>query len=375
MSRRHFERMRRAAAASVVACGALLCAPTAGVAADATTTAGAESIAFLLLSVPALVLVVIAVRLTGFPKRSRRRREASGVEDSPMSARRTLTGARQAAKPSDASPTPSSPEPGRRREVATAVGNAKTPEPAAADAPDRPGPDTGPKGVRAVGYATWPKSESADDACTRQQFAAIDAFCRERGWRLLELVRDLEDPGVRGPDRPGLRYALERVAKGEASCLVVSELSRLSASASDLGRIVESIVSTDGWLVAIDVGLDTGLPTGRQAANVLISVGASQRERVRERTRSGLEAARARGRRIGRSGVMDVPELKTRIAAMRAGGMTLQAIADRLNEEGTPTLRGGLKWRPSSVQAAARFRRPPGQPEDDAGSTPAEGQA
>jgi hypothetical protein len=39
--------------------------------------------------------------------------------------------------------------------------------------------------------------------------------------------------------------------------------------------------------------------------------------------------------------------------------MTLQAIADRLNEEGVPTLRGGEKWRPSSVQAAVGYRRPP----------------
>jgi hypothetical protein len=40
--------------------------------------------------------------------------------------------------------------------------------------------------------------------------------------------------------------------------------------------------------------------------------------------------------------------------------MTLQAIADRLNEEGIPTLRGGKQWRPSSVQAATGYRRPNG---------------
>ena len=42
---------------------------------------------------------------------------------------------------------------------------------------------------------------------------------------------------------------------------------------------------------------------------------------------------------------------------MRAQGMTLQAIADRLNEEGVPTVRGGAKWRHSSVQAAVGYRR------------------
>jgi Recombinase len=37
--------------------------------------------------------------------------------------------------------------------------------------------------------------------------------------------------------------------------------------------------------------------------------------------------------------------------------MTLQAIADTLNEEGVPTQRGGAKWRPSSVQTAAGYKR------------------
>jgi hypothetical protein len=54
---------------------------------------------------------------------------------------------------------------------------------------------------------------------------------------------------------------------------------------------------------------------------------------------------------------------------MRTEGLTLQAIADRLNEEGVPTLRGGAKWRPSSVQSAAGYlrpkRRPPGNGNGD----------
>jgi hypothetical protein len=43
---------------------------------------------------------------------------------------------------------------------------------------------------------------------------------------------------------------------------------------------------------------------------------------------------------------------------MRGAHMTLQAIADQLNAEGVPTLRGGAMWRPSSVQAALGYRRP-----------------
>jgi peptidoglycan hydrolase-like protein with peptidoglycan-binding domain len=226
------------------------------------------------------------------------------------------------------------------------------------------------QGVRVVGYATVPKTEQPGGPLVREQAAAINTFCEQRDWQLLELVRDVEEPRVKGLDRPGLTYALERVARGEASCLVVSQLRRLSPSASDLGRILESIAAGGGRLVAIDVDIDTAVPAGRKAANVLISVGAWEREHLGERTRKGLEAARAKGNRVGRPGVGDVPELKERIAAMRSSGMTLQAIADQLNQEGVPTLRGGEKWRPSSVQAAVGYRRPPRRWQNGGGSRP-----
>ena len=34
-----------------------------------------------------------------------------------------------------------------------------------------------------------------------------------------------------------------------------------------------------------------------------------------------------------------------------------QAIADALNAEGVPTVRGGAKWRPSSLQSVTGYRR------------------
>jgi peptidoglycan hydrolase-like protein with peptidoglycan-binding domain/DNA invertase Pin-like site-specific DNA recombinase len=212
--------------------------------------------------------------------------------------------------------------------------------------------------VRALGYVTVPHTAGRHDARLRKQAARIDALCEERGWRLVKMVRDVEGHNSKGLHRPGLRYALDRIQKGEASCLVVSHLGRLTRSAGDLGRILEWLKSHGGRLVAIDVGLDTGSRDGEIAADALMSVSVWERRRLGERTRKGLAAARERGASAGRPAVSDVPELEARIVEMRSAGMTLQAIADQLNEEGVPTLRGGQKWRPSSVQAAAGYRRP-----------------
>ena len=69
-----------------------------------------------------------------------------------------------------------------------------------------------------------------------------------------------------------------------------------------------------------------------------------------------LQAPR-NGRPRGRPALADDPELVERITSMRAHGMTLQGIADQLNEEGVPTVRGGVEWRPSSVRGGLGYKR------------------
>ncbi len=110
-------------------------------------------------------------------------------------------------------------------------------------------------------------------------------------------------------------------------------------------------------LLRLSIPLTPIPQSGRLAADLLVHVSGWERSRISERTRHGLQVARLNGRAVGRPAVADNPDLSERIAAMRSAGMTLQAIADQLNEEGVPTVRGGAKWRHSSVQAAAGYRR------------------
>jgi len=225
-------------------------------------------------------------------------------------------------------------------------------------APDRdarahPSPGRQP----ALGYASVPEGDQGDDSMRRQQ-QEIDAICSRKGLDLLKLVRDVESRGGSDLNRPGLVYALKQLKAHDASCLVVSSLERLTTSAANLGTLVEWLDRRGARLVVVDIDLDTGTPEGRLAAKALATVGGSERQTLMQRTRKGLEAARLAQRSSGQPAVSDPPALKQRIADMRSGGMTLQAIADTLNEEGIPTLRGGALWRPSSVQAAAGYKRP-----------------
>jgi peptidoglycan hydrolase-like protein with peptidoglycan-binding domain/DNA invertase Pin-like site-specific DNA recombinase len=212
--------------------------------------------------------------------------------------------------------------------------------------PEQPEPQPAVAEVtKVLGYVSVDRNGSPEGEEIRRQAGSIDALCRSRGWQLLELVRDVNGHSL---DRPGLAYAVKRLEKGEASCLLVSEVTRLGNSASELGQVLESIARTGGRLVAADEGLDTASDAGRLAANTLLRVCSMEGEH------RGLAAARARRA----AAEEDVPTLKQRILDMRSEGMTLQAIADQLNGEDVPTLRGGQLWRPSSVQAALGYRRP-----------------
>jgi DNA invertase Pin-like site-specific DNA recombinase/peptidoglycan hydrolase-like protein with peptidoglycan-binding domain len=209
-------------------------------------------------------------------------------------------------------------------------------------------------GEPVIGYVTVaPEGERTDtDGAVRD----IEHACEESGWALAEVVTDRENG--RGLERPGLSYALEQIAAGKARGLVVTDLRRLSRSIVDLGTLMEWFRDAQAALIALDLGIDTSTPGGHDVAATLITLGGWERERIARRTKSGLAEVRASGRPTGRPAVSDKPDLVERINAMRNANMTLQAIADQLNAEGVPTLRGGAMWRPSSVQAALGYRRP-----------------
>jgi peptidoglycan hydrolase-like protein with peptidoglycan-binding domain/DNA invertase Pin-like site-specific DNA recombinase len=245
-------------------------------------------------------------------------------------------------------PRPSAP---KRDQVRTP---GASPRPAA-----RPDTRGNGKGTQVLAYVSVPESGARTEL--RRQLLPIDALCRRRGWRLEKVARDVERRDG-DESRPGLDYALECLARGEASCLIVAELGRLSRSAAELGRIIEWLRRHEIRLLALDIELDTATPVGEMAADALVSVGARERERLAALADQGPARDAFKAGALGRPAVGDIPALKKYIAALRSTGMTLQGIADRLNAEGVPTLRGGQKWRPSSVQAAVGYRRPPPRP-------------
>ena len=139
-------------------------------------------------------------------------------------------------------------------------------EPADPESPPAAPPKSVPAGqaVRAVGYASV-DGEGKGTAELDAQKRAIDRCAERLNLELVEVVREREPEKGKALDRAGLSYLIERIAAGDASCLVVTGLDRLSRSVAELGTIVQWLERNDVRLVAVDLDLDTAHPAGRAA--------------------------------------------------------------------------------------------------------------
>jgi DNA invertase Pin-like site-specific DNA recombinase len=214
--------------------------------------------------------------------------------------------------------------------------------------------------MKVIGYTRVSTAEQAASGLgLADQERRIREECRHRGWHLVRIERD-EGASGRDLNRPGLRRALEAIASRRADGLVVAKLDRLSRSAIDFGELLHWFQEEVGaTFVALDLGVDTSTAAGELVASIFAAVAQWERSVIAERTRAALAELRAQGRPIGRAALADHPELAAQIRAMRDGqGLTLQQIATALNDAGIPTLRGGSRWRPSSVQTVLGYQRP-----------------
>lgn len=126
-----------------------------------------------------------------------------------------------------------------------------------------------------------------------QQLNAIDNYLKMRGLQIDELVSDEGVSGGVSYKQRKLNDLLQEMEAGDA--LVVSEISRLGRSMSDLNKLVnDELKPRKLRLIVISMGMD--LDCGNLKAideMILFAFGFSaqvEREMIKERTRNALEA-------------------------------------------------------------------------------------
>jgi DNA invertase Pin-like site-specific DNA recombinase len=174
--------------------------------------------------------------------------------------------------------------------------------------------------TRAVALYAWrQKSQSAE-----AELEALRAHCRRRGLRVAEEFLEV-DAGAARPARDAL---LAAVRSGRVQAIAAQRLGLLARSPRELAALTHELEERDIDLLVLDPAIDTSTDTGRLAFRVISCVAELDRERVAALTRAGLDAARGRGRRLGRPAAQ-IP-LQRAEEMLRAGTPVAQ-IARRLH--------------------------------------------
>lgn len=197
------------------------------------------------------------------------------------------------------------------------------------------------------------------------QREAVRAYLNGGKWELVAEFTEVES-GKRHENRPQLQAALE-LCKLTGATLIVAKLDRLSRDAAFL----LTLQNAGARFVCADMPDANSLTVG-----IMALVAQQEREAISSRTKAALQAAKARGVKLG--GSRDAPppppphalgneaSAKVRTAksidharsvmneierARGAGAQSLRQIAAVLNERGINTPRPGGKWQAAQVKA------------------------
>ena len=103
--------------------------------------------------------------------------------------------------------------------------------------------------------------------------------------------------------RPELERCLDRLEEGDT--FIVWRLDRLGRSLTDLLKTVNDLEKRKVTFISVMEKFDTSTVGGRFIFHVFASLSEFERGLIRERTKSGLAAAKARGRLGGRKKLLD----------------------------------------------------------------------
>lgn len=114
-------------------------------------------------------------------------------------------------------------------------------------------------------------------------------------------------------ERPELLAMQQVLRKGDV--VFIYKLDRLGRSLKHLLEMTTEFEKRGVGLISLNDPIDTTTAQGRLVFNIFASLAEFERDLIRERTKSGLEAARARGRKGGRSKGLSKEAERTAILA------------------------------------------------------------
>ena len=150
-------------------------------------------------------------------------------------------------------------------------------------------------GQRAALYC---RVSTADQSCARQE-RDLAAFAARAGYEVVGVFKETGS-GVK-LDRAERKKVIALAQRREIDAVLVTELSRWGRSTLDLLHTLKELESWRVSVIAMNgLAFDLATPHGRMMATIIAGIADFERELLQERIRSGVAAAKARGKRLGR---------------------------------------------------------------------------
>jgi DNA invertase Pin-like site-specific DNA recombinase len=125
--------------------------------------------------------------------------------------------------------------------------------------------------------------------------------------------------------RPEFKKLLKTLNPGDV--VVVTRLDRLARSSRDLLNIIHDLEQAAcGFASLAEAWCDTTSPAGKLLVTIMAGMAEFERSLIIARTESGIQKARAMGKKFGRPSALDVGQ-KRKIAERYAAGETMAALA------------------------------------------------
>lgn len=179
-------------------------------------------------------------------------------------------------------------------------------------------------GQRAAIYC---RVSTADQSCERQE-RDLAAFADRASYEVAAVFKETGS-GTK-LDRIERRKVMALAQARKIDAVLVTELSRWGRSTVDL---LNTLRELEGWKVSViamnGMAFDLSSPHGRMLATFLSGIAEFERDLISERVKSGLAAAKSRGKKLGRQ-TGERPKsdrLAPKVAALMAEGRSYRWIA------------------------------------------------
>lgn len=158
----------------------------------------------------------------------------------------------------------------------------------------------------------------------------VREYISRRDWKSGGEYVDTGFSGAKA-SRPSLDRLMADAAKRKFDCVVVWKLDRFGRSVLNLSQQLAALTSFGVRFVATTQGLDTDQsnPTAALLLHILSAVAEFERSMIRERTLSGIHAAQAAGKVVGRPKRVFRRDEVVRLRD--AEGLSWRAIGQKLN--------------------------------------------